>query len=300
MKKGLAFLLVMVLLVGCGTTVVEVNDSNEEAVVLESDDEGPVANNNSDLTQNDKEEISKEQIVQLNESDANSETEVSAPPEVTVPSIEEILKSIDINNAILGTWKGEVERLNGYVNQIEITFTEDRFVYNVHAEFYSGAEKKIIDYAVKGTFQISNDLLKCTPDSGSEGENPPIYKISYDVENDQLLLIGGGARLANVTTGGILTSNTYDTHQDGVAESWDAYFKYKDPDTEKKDDKATPDKVEPMIGMDSEQVLASTWGEPVEKNVTTYAWGSTEQWVYSNYRYIYFRNGRVTAITDHN
>lgn len=62
--------------------------------------------------------------------------------------------------------------------------------------------------------------------------------------------------------------------------------------------KEANNKSEPRIGMTHEQVEASTWGKPKEINKTTYAWGTTEQWVYSGYRYIYFENGKVTAISE--
>ncbi len=55
---------------------------------------------------------------------------------------------------------------------------------------------------------------------------------------------------------------------------------------------------EPMIGMTAEEVEVSTWGKPNKINKTTYSWGTTEQWCYPNYKYIYFDNGRVTAISE--
>lgn len=57
-------------------------------------------------------------------------------------------------------------------------------------------------------------------------------------------------------------------------------------------------KEEPAIGMTAEQVRNSTWGSPDEINRTTTAYGIHEQWVYSNYRYIYLDDGIVTAIKD--
>lgn len=54
----------------------------------------------------------------------------------------------------------------------------------------------------------------------------------------------------------------------------------------------------PEIGMTADEVKKSTWGEPTKINKTTYSWGTSEQWVYSNYRYIYFENGIVTAIQE--
>lgn len=57
-------------------------------------------------------------------------------------------------------------------------------------------------------------------------------------------------------------------------------------------------KKEPAIGMTAEQVEASTWGKPKDINKTTYSWGVKEQWVYSDYRYIYLEDGIVTAIQE--
>jgi len=56
--------------------------------------------------------------------------------------------------------------------------------------------------------------------------------------------------------------------------------------------------MEPYIGMNSDEVRDSTWGEPKKVNKTTYTWGTTEQWCYSDYRYIYFENGVVIAISE--
>ncbi len=55
---------------------------------------------------------------------------------------------------------------------------------------------------------------------------------------------------------------------------------------------------EPAIGMTTLEVRLSTWGEPRDINKTTTAYGVSEQWVYYGYRYIYFDNGIVTAISE--
>ena len=62
----------------------------------------------------------------------------------------------------------------------------------------------------------------------------------------------------------------------------------------------TKPKKEPKIGMTADEIRQSTWGEPKSINKTTYSWGTKEQWCYSGYRYIYFENGIVTAIQEHN
>lgn len=55
---------------------------------------------------------------------------------------------------------------------------------------------------------------------------------------------------------------------------------------------------EPKIGMTAEEVKNSAWGEPNKINKTTYSWGTTEQWCYSNNKYIYLDDGYVTAISE--
>lgn len=55
---------------------------------------------------------------------------------------------------------------------------------------------------------------------------------------------------------------------------------------------------EPSIGMTADEVRKSTWGAPNKINKDTFSWGTTEQWVYSGYKYIYFKNGLVTSISE--
>lgn len=57
-------------------------------------------------------------------------------------------------------------------------------------------------------------------------------------------------------------------------------------------------RIPPAIGMTAEEVRKSTWGEPTKINKSTYSWGTSEQWVYSGYRYVYVENGIVTAIQE--
>lgn len=61
-------------------------------------------------------------------------------------------------------------------------------------------------------------------------------------------------------------------------------------------------KSEPQIGMTSDEVKASNWGEPIKINKTTTANNVSEQWVYTdsfgNTKYIYLDNGIVTSIQD--
>lgn len=58
------------------------------------------------------------------------------------------------------------------------------------------------------------------------------------------------------------------------------------------------EKKPPRIGMTEEEVLASSWGKPKDKNKTTTAYGVHEQWVYNYGRYVYFDDGIVTSIQE--
>lgn len=51
------------------------------------------------------------------------------------------------------------------------------------------------------------------------------------------------------------------------------------------------------IGMTTKEVVSKTnWGKPEQINRTVTADSVTEQWVYGEGEYLYFRNGRLTAI----
>jgi len=55
----------------------------------------------------------------------------------------------------------------------------------------------------------------------------------------------------------------------------------------------------PQIGMTEEEVINDTrWGKPDDINRTTTKYGVEEQWVYNTYGYVYFEDGKVTAIQD--
>ena len=50
------------------------------------------------------------------------------------------------------------------------------------------------------------------------------------------------------------------------------------------------------VGMTPEQVLASSWGAPLNKRVSNTANGTTEVWTYSGNRTVYFFKGKVSNI----
>lgn len=52
------------------------------------------------------------------------------------------------------------------------------------------------------------------------------------------------------------------------------------------------------IGMSMPQVLASSWGKPKDIRRTTTANTEREQWIYGGGNYLYFTNGKLTAIQN--
>lgn len=58
------------------------------------------------------------------------------------------------------------------------------------------------------------------------------------------------------------------------------------------------EKPAPTIGMTASEVRSSNWGSPSDINKTTTAYGVSEQWVYSNFKYIYLEDGIVTSISE--
>lgn len=56
-------------------------------------------------------------------------------------------------------------------------------------------------------------------------------------------------------------------------------------------------KPDPRIGMTTNQVLnKSNWGKPSDINTTIDSSGKSEQWVYGNGEYLYFKNDKLTSI----
>lgn len=52
------------------------------------------------------------------------------------------------------------------------------------------------------------------------------------------------------------------------------------------------------LGMNKDEVIASSWGRPRRVNRTINASGTHEQWVYGDGNYLYFINGTLTTIQN--
>ena len=54
------------------------------------------------------------------------------------------------------------------------------------------------------------------------------------------------------------------------------------------------------IGMTPEQAIRTSWCFPEKKNTTETAGHAREQWIYPGRGYLYFDNGRLSAIQESN
>ncbi|MBR5596544.1 MAG: hypothetical protein IKW30_03960 [Lachnospiraceae bacterium] len=125
-----------------------------------------------------------------------------------------------------------------------------------------------------------------------------IYKTNYVFEKGELKYLGTGLVEIKYHDG---TCKSYESDK---REAWEEEMEAK-KETQKEEQRLKEEKEkaeylanEPKIGMTAEEVRNSNWGEPKDINKTTYAWGTTEQWCYPGYKYIYFTNGKVDAIRE--
>lgn len=81
---------------------------------------------------------------------------------------------------------------------------------------------------------------------------------------------------------------------EGIKKANEEGQKWKDYLAEQERIKNTP----PHPGMSKSDVENGAWGKPQRINKTTYSWGVTEQWCYTQNRYVYFKNGIVVAVSE--
>ncbi len=109
-----------------------------------------------------------------------------------------------------------------------------------------------------------------------------VYQFDYELNGDKLFSVSDQYYIDK-------NGKLVEIHDDDKKET----YTFISTSTEIPKEKPTP-----AIGMTANEILGSNWGEPKSKNKTTTAYGTSEQWVYSNYRYIYLDDGIVTAIQE--
>jgi len=167
---------------------------------------------------------------------------------------------------------------------------KDGFMYQYEFPYGNIGSARMIDY----------DLVPCE-DTDTIYTDRQDY-IDYRTGKDTYISVNGVKFKTNEDGQPILTLYDWDMFGNywRLSRGYDTYYKVDDVTQEDLDNRYYKliGRPEPSIGMTADQVRNSTWGSPKEINKSTYSWGTKEQWVYSNYRYIYLENGVVTSIHE--
>ena len=104
----------------------------------------------------------------------------------------------------------------------------------------------------------------------------------------------------NISPEMFYTVYTYTLHYPGTYTIRPALVNYYSADIKEVEKRISIEnsKVDPAIGMTTDEVRASTWGEPTDISKTTTQNNISEMWSYDSKRYIFFDNGVVTSIHE--
>lgn len=143
-------------------------------------------------------------------------------------------------------------------------------------DYGNGTLKIVIAYnELYNVIPLNTSSLISTYEYKIENEVLKTSLATYEIFNDKLIV-------------------TFTKDKNNVKE----YVKVNDDHSKPESQQYQEQKKEPEIGMTASEVRASTWGNPNKINKTTTVYGTSEQWCYSNYRYIYLDDGYVTAIQE--
>ncbi len=208
--------------------------------------------------------------------------------------IEEALEKLnqvgkDTNNATKNLYV-ELEMTLG-----DIAFNNDNLeVAKIHYENANVNDRKLEECKVLLTLQGSygsNMIIKGSyvyiQDIHSTNKKVSKYKIQL---NDTLNKITSKEGLEFEIKENELIQKTYDLYTKD--------FKYIELKKVSDSTKIPNEISDPKIGMTKQEVENSTWKKPSKINTSTYSWGVTEQWVYPGKGYIYFKNGKVSSISE--
>lgn len=117
------------------------------------------------------------------------------------------------------------------------------------------------------------------------------YTFNYKIENDEIILTR--ERTIREIANDICERYKIDINNKTLSggEHYTYYYESSNVNFPKK-------LKQPSIGMTKSEAENSTWGMPNKINKTTTAYGTREQWVYGNGKYLYFENGILTSIQN--
>lgn len=153
--------------------------------------------------------------------------------------------------------------------------------------------------------------VRCSLGIGGDGDDPAIYTdlqrildghricLSYH-EDSGYLNIGGNLPQQLDADGERTMPSSQDYYADESA-SLEASQAEHDELLSKKEERLKAEEElsqsPPKVGMTKSEVERCARGYPDKKNIFTYSWGTSEQWVYRSRGYVYFENGVVTSVS---
>lgn len=200
---------------------------------------------------------------------------------------------IKIADAIIETEESYSVALLNYRNAMNLVKENDEYLYNesktkfsitiekANQELLSGIQKYIDKDDYNGGYEyleIHNEEIRCIVDSVLfEKYAKEEYKMHINIPTDE----NGDCELFNKE---MIVYSKINEEQRKIKEQKEA------------EEKAKKKQEGVRIGMSKQDVLDSIWGKPIKKNITTNKYGTREQWVYSNYNYLYFENDKLVSI----
>lgn len=194
------------------------------------------------------------------------------------------------------------DKNNNQINSILLNFNEDNIKYLIKIKKYDDAKKLIESIYplnnIKNADNIKvNTILNSYINSKKDYDNLDSNTMYAGYTKNDLLK----TYFQKIPTSysGILKDDICELALIlfGTKESWESSFNEKlyNSQIELFTDKC---RINPKVGMTKNEVENSTWGKPYKINKTVTTYGTNEQWVYSEDKYIYFNNEYVTAIQE--
>lgn len=202
-------------------------------------------------------------------------------------TIEDIWSyNYEIDGSLNSEKKETLSSYRGFILKIDvqgeknIILCDETYKFNGYSKtYYTGGNSKVYSVNV-----FENRYGSLNKNGGTLSGTDTIYYdksgIKYTVENKDTYI-------------GLVQK--YQTFFDFINEYTDIYWQHY---SDTVSDINVSEKNKPRVGMSKSEVLATDWGNPNKKNVDTYSWGTTEQWVYDKYGYVYFKNDIVTSVSE--
>lgn len=197
----------------------------------------------------------------------------------------------------------EYKSLLNEVEQMVDSYDTFKSKYKVDAHIlYLYAQQSMLIKAYRDNMDVQN----ATNGIGTY-DNHETYRQQF-VDENRASMVEKIVELDPTNSGVILNSSVMASMKNGLKnffdiseDDWVAMYNDRDRDwveiaKNESDKNRLLSSIDPQVGMNKEEVIKTKWGRPDKVNTTTTSFGVREQWVYANYRYVYLKDGKVTAV----